>query len=83
MVCNKPKELEKISQKMDNAQSYDEWAEYDSIADEICFKISECHIKCGNQYCYGLQNSDAINLAFEEEQADNLIRDSLPDDEYF
>ncbi len=67
MTCENAKELAKIGELMDNAQSYDEWAEYNEIAEELCLKIAECTTKCGNKACWGLQNSDAIQLAFEEE----------------
>lgn len=83
MSCEKAQELAKISKKMENTHSYDEWEELNEIAEELCYKISICTTKCGNNACYGLQNSDAIALAFEEEMADNSIYDSLPDDEFF
>lgn len=56
MSCENAKELAKIGELMDNVHSYDEWAELNEIAEELCFKISNCDIKCGNKACYGLQN---------------------------
>lgn len=83
MVCEKPTKLAQISKKMDNSQSYEEWEYYNEQADELCITISECPKKCGNDACWGLQNSDAIALQFEEDMADNSIYDTLPDDEYY
>ena len=68
MTCELAKKLAQIGQKMDESQSYEEWEEYNEIADELCLKISNCDIKCGNEACWGLQNSDLIELEFAESQ---------------
>ena len=83
MSCEKPNKLAQISQKMDNSQSYQEWEYYNEQAEEICLKISECAKKCGNDACWGLQNFDEINTQWQEDEMDNRIRDTLPDDEYY
>lgn len=68
MTCENAKELAKIGELMEKAHSYGEWEELNEVAEELCLKIAECSVKCGNDACYGLQNSDAIELAFEESQ---------------
>lgn len=68
MTCKNAKELTKIGELMDNARSYGEWEELNEVAEELCKKVANCSTKCGNNACYGLQNSDAIELDFEESQ---------------
>ena len=53
---------------MENANSFDEFEMFGASADELCFEIANCNIKCGNQSCRLLQKSlysDEVLHSFE------------------
>lgn len=54
-MCRIYDELKEIDEMMDYCSNFDEWDVISNIADEICLKISECNIRCGNEGCRGLQ----------------------------
>lgn len=62
-MCRLFEELKDIDKMMNKCSDFDEWYEISLEADEICLKISECNIKCGNNACKGLQR----NSHYDEE----------------
>ena len=83
MVCNKPQDIINMEKALEDMEKMPYWDEIESEIRNTCLKIAQCDKKCGNDFCYGLQHSDEIQMAFAEEVADNSIYDTLPDDEIF
>ena len=81
--CGKPTDLQGMEKALEDITKMPYWGEIECEIEKVCFEITHCQNKCGNEFCQGLQNSDAIQLAFEEEMADRCIIDTLPDDEFF
>lgn len=61
-MCRFFEELKEIDKMMNKCSNFDEWYEISLDADEICLKISECNIKCGNNGCKGLQRNSHNDL---------------------
>lgn len=56
-MCRVSEELEELSKQMENVNSFDEFEMIGASCDELCFKIANCNIKCGNPGCQFLQKS--------------------------
>ena len=83
MKCSKPNDIQGMEKALEDTSKMIYWDEIAYEIDKVCQEIAHCPNKCGNEFCKGLQDSNAIQLAFEEEMADNSIIDTLPDDEFF
>ena len=83
MVCGKPNDLQNMEKALEDETRIAYWDEIAYEIDKVCQEITHCPNKCGNKFCQGLQDSSAIQLAFEEEMADRCIIDTLPDDEFY
>lgn len=56
-MCRVSEELEELNKRMENVNSFDEFEMIGASCDELCFKVANCNIKCGNPSCQFLQKS--------------------------